>query len=174
MNDKAKSMLKAMPSRKVMYLHGLESIVPDKKTRCLDDTFTLYAPQIDYRKQNIFKEILLSAKKYKPAIIIGSSMGGYFGYYLAGELNIPAILFNPALPYRTNVNPEVSNTNKHPNKVTIILGKNDNVIKSNDSLEWINKHQNNIEDITIRLLNFDHSVPIEIFTNEVDRYYNKQ
>ena len=35
--------------------------------------------------------------------IIGSSMGGFAGYYLAKSLGVRAMLYNPALPYRTSI-----------------------------------------------------------------------
>ena len=174
MNDKAENLLKEMPERRVMFIHGLESKVPSEKTKWLDKTFTIMAPQIDYRKENIFNEVLQMAKEYNPALIIGSSMGGYFGYYIAAELNVPAILFNPALPYRTNIKPKVRNFNIHPKSVYFILGKNDNVIKAKDKIDWISENKHNIDQVIIRLLDFEHGVPIGIFTKEIDNYYNQE
>lgn len=79
-----------------MFLHGLESVVPSQKTEWLNQNFDVLVPQIDYRKEGVFNDVLSQAKEFNPEIIIGSSMGGYFGYYIAGELKTPAILFNPA------------------------------------------------------------------------------
>jgi predicted esterase YcpF (UPF0227 family) len=156
---------------RVMFIHGLESNVPSEKTKYLEKHFTLFAPQIDYRKQNIFAEVLEMAKDFKPELIIGSSMGGYFGYYIAGELNLPAILFNPALPYRTTIKPEINSKNIHLKIARFVLGKNDNIIKAKDNLNWISKNQNYIDDISISMLNFEHRVPIEIFIDEIENYY---
>lgn len=165
--------MKKTQETRIMFLHGLESKVPSEKTKWMDETFKLFAPQINYREKNIYNTVLNLSKKFKPSIIIGSSMGGFFSYYIAAELNIPALLFNPALPYRTDLNPIVENINISLNKLHLVLGKNDNIIKTKDTLAWINNNKNNIDDITIRILNFEHRIPIEIFTNEVDLFYKQ-
>ena len=155
-----------------MFLHGLSSVTPSEKTKYLDETFTLFAPQIDYEKENIFDEVLQLAEKYKPAIIIGSSIGGYLGYYIAAKLKIPCLLFNPALPYRTSINPIVKEYETFDRNVYTVLGKLDTTINPTDTLNWLSE-QENISDLTIRLLEFAHRIPINIFKNEVERYYRQ-
>ena len=71
------------------------------------------------------------------------------------------------------INAKIKNLNKHPKSVYFVLGKNDDIIKANDNISWIIKNKNNINEITVKLLNFGHRVPIEIFSNEINCYYNQ-
>ena len=73
---------------KVVYLHGLESTSrpSNPKIKWLNSNFDeVYAPQIDYKKEKTFKELLSKIKSMNPDLIVGSSMGGYFSYILIKE-----------------------------------------------------------------------------------------
>lgn len=89
---------KTLKMKTLLYLHGLNSCLHDDRREALQSyDVEILAPSIDYEGTpdllNIFVE------KYKSVdLIVGSSAGGLLGYYLSGILQIPAILFNPALP----------------------------------------------------------------------------
>ena len=80
---------------KVLYLHGYK----DTTTRPLVDVifknYHGYAPRIDY-DDPAWDKLEGIVEEYKPTLIIGHSLGGYFAYYLSQKFNIPAILLCPA------------------------------------------------------------------------------
>ena len=86
----------------VLYLHGLESKPTGPKLKYLKDRFdNYYAPEIDYENPDAFEEIVDLCIAEEFDMIIGSSMGGYFACALGTGLNVPVILFNPAIHSRS-------------------------------------------------------------------------
>jgi len=89
---------------KALYIHGLHSSPnPDKLSILRDLNLEVIAPEIDYEseKGNVYPRIKALAIKSNVDIIIGSSMGGFIGFWLGKELGIPALLFNPALHFES-------------------------------------------------------------------------
>ena len=76
---------------KIAYLHGLDANNLGPKNLWLKTICDLYDPQIDYRKKKIYTEIKKEILNFNPEMIIGSSMGGFFAYELAKEMNKKAI-----------------------------------------------------------------------------------
>ena len=110
---------------KIVYLHGLESSSrpSNPKIKWLKENFTqVYAPSMDYRNTQTFSKVLAEIKSINPDLIVGSSMGGYFGYLIGSTLNIPTCLFNPAVHSRS-IEPVVDNTKLKGNTNNIFLGK---------------------------------------------------
>ena len=64
--------------KRIVYLHGLESTQGGVKVSFLAEENFVYAPKMDYKDPTIFKKVLDKITKFKPNLIIGSSMGGYF------------------------------------------------------------------------------------------------
>src|SRR5690554_4666971 len=94
----------------ILYLHGLDSSLNDEKRAILEKYGKVYAPLIDYREDANRVVFLIDEFKDKDIdVVIGSSMGGFAGYYIADALQRPALLFNPALAYRS-VRQEIPNT----------------------------------------------------------------
>lgn len=105
--------------------------------------------------------------------IIGSSMGGFAGFYLTQLMQIPALLFNPALPYRTSVLQNIPSIKKENNHLLqIAIGNQDDVILAKDNLEFITKLFPVKCDFRLHLINeLGHGIPIDIFENEVDLFF---
>lgn len=82
-----------------LYIHGLHSKINDAKIEILEKYFDkTTALNIDYLNQPdtfyILKEL---CEKESVDFIVGSSFGGYFGFYLSRALQLPSVLFNPSL-----------------------------------------------------------------------------
>ncbi len=113
---------------KILYLHGLNSTNLNERTDWLSGYGKVIHPLMDY--SNIpaaYKYAERLVKKYKPDIIVGSSMGGFLAYHLGNYTGTPTVLLNPALVMGLIVKP----TNKiYPvkNKHYIALGTQDEVI----------------------------------------------
>ena len=105
--------------------------------------------------------------------IIGSSMGGFAAFYLYKLMQIPALLFNPALPYLTAVlqNIPIINNN-HNHLLQIVIGNQDDVILAKDNLEFIMKLLPLKNDFRLHLINeLGHSIPVATFESEVNLFF---
>ena len=125
----------------ILYLHGLDSNLSAEKKVILEPFGNSIAPELDYRANpNMIETLFNQYSNQNIDVIIGSSMGGFAGFYLSKLMQIPALLFNPALPYRTSVlqNIPVINDN-HNHLLQIVIGNQDDVILAKDNLDFITK-----------------------------------
>jgi hypothetical protein len=154
----------------ILSLHGYESSVfPDRLKVLQNEGYTILAPALDYEKvPGLFKKTYETYKNEKIDLIVGSSMGGYFGYYLASLLNVPALLFNPAVIETTSGHKkqEVMSGSYHP-KLYIVSGIADNIVLHDTLEEWIKANAKNYEFISA---NIAHRVPDEVYIKYVKKY----
>ena len=158
----------------ILYLHGLDSSLSIEKRKILESFRIVHAPQIDYRKEEKSIENLLYDYNDKNiSIVIGSSMGGFLSYYIATELQVPALLFNPALAYRS-VHQEIPKISKSSSNFKyIVLGAKDKTVKPKDTLEFIaNSIGKDNYNLNIRQ-DLEHRIPASIFQEEVKTFFEK-
>lgn len=160
----------------ILYLHGLESKLNPDKRAVLELFGSVTAPDMDYHEnENVFDDLLKLNSVNNFDVVIGSSMGGFMGYYFANTINCPALLFNPALPYRS-VPQNIPELNSHnaPSLIHFALGGQDDVIKANDNLKWISEHRILNTDIKICVhKHMEHQIPLGIFGIEVDEFFRQ-
>ncbi len=156
--------------KSVLYLHGLESKQGGPKVDFLKTIFEeVYAPALDYKgKPNLFEELLASMKSKSLDLLIGSSMGGHFAYGLATHLNLPTLLFNPALQMRSI--PINSSEGDFSPKHTIVMGKADQVILNTDTLQFL-KDKNIAAEIYYG--DHGHRTPYSVFVKAVQDLLEK-
>ncbi|MCD4696572.1 MAG: hypothetical protein K8S16_10070 [Bacteroidales bacterium] len=129
---------------KTLYLHGLDSHpMPEKNEVMKKAGLDITALHINYREKLGFYETFKdTAKRKNIKFIIGSSLGGYIGNVLAEDLELPCLLFNPAMNY-TDVFyskiPVIENP-KCPTRF-IVLGENDANINPNYTLKVFNEKE---------------------------------
>ena len=114
---------------KILFLHGLESNNRSSKvTYMRSQGHEVLAPSLNYyANPKLYLKILKRMLDFKPKLIVGSSMGGYFALHLGTHFSTNILLLNPALPYRT-IEPEIVEDGQQKSKLWALLGKNDNVI----------------------------------------------
>lgn len=159
---------------KIAYLHGLESKNSGPKNLWLKSISIVYDPYIDYTQPKIYETLKNEIIQFKPNFIIGSSMGGYFAFEMAREINCPAILFNPALHSRS-MEPDMMGyeIGQFKPNIKLILGENDTVINPEKTLDYIHNHQ--LSNIRHTLLpRIEHQIPYKIFRNEVEVFVEKE
>lgn len=159
----------------LLFLHGLESKLSQEKRTILENYATVIAPDLNYKTiPNTIELLFKTYKKQNIDVIIGSSMGGFAGYYLANLLGVPCMLFNPALPYRHGVEliiPLQFPLNHSPS-MRIILGGQDTVIKANDNLLFLSQNISNTTDLTIVLKHdLAHQIPLEVFKEQTQAFF---
>jgi predicted esterase YcpF (UPF0227 family) len=88
----------------ILFLHGLESKLSEPKRAVFETYGTVIAPDINYKADpNGIQNLYSKYHNQDINIIIGSSMGGFAAYHLANSLGLCALLCNPALPYRSDI-----------------------------------------------------------------------
>lgn len=88
--------------KKTLYIHGLDGFLSEDKKNILSEYSQIVAPILDFRVNNkTYSDLKQMLMEYEIETIIGTSMGGFIGYHLSLHANLPALLFNPAMPYRS-------------------------------------------------------------------------
>lgn len=133
-----------------------------------------YIPAMDYfNNPHIFTEQYLYLKDFaeskKLKLLIGSSMGGYFAYYLGKKLNIPTLLFNPALPYRSFEPKDVDKTGNYYPFNNIVIGINDDIIIPKDTVKWLKEYEY-AKNYQIFYEEMGHRTPIDVFKKYVFKF----
>lgn len=158
----------------ILYIHGLESLLSEQKRLVIEEYGKVFSPELNYKtNKNCYKELTDIIKTSEIDILIGSSMGGFQAYYLSKAFNKPALIFNPALPYRS-IDQEIKilEFNNNPFRY-IVLGRADNVIKYEDNIDFLNKNIKPDENIEIKIINkLEHRIPFEILKKEVFNFFH--
>jgi hypothetical protein len=154
-------------SKKIAFLHGLESVQPSEKSIWLDSAFDdPYCPGMDYKDPTLFERVLKEIQERKIEVIIGSSMGGYFAYHISTITGIPTVLFNPAMASRS-FEPLVQSGNELSNH-EIIYGLFDDVISANKTRQWFEEH--GLGAFHFHQEFMGHRTPMNIFTKYVSEF----
>lgn len=159
----------------ILYVHGLDSKLSPEKREILDNFGKVFSPDINYYEDpDAIRSILEFCSNLKLDVVLGSSMGGFAGYYVANALNLPALLFNPALKDRSvkqNINDGVDSFN---NLKQIVIGQIDEVVKPRDTLDFLFHNFNPVTDLHLHVVpNLGHNIPVEFFKAEVNSFFEK-
>lgn len=156
---------------KTLYIHGLDSHpVPGKLEIMRGAGLDVTALHLDYRKQDdaylmLKKEALVKEVQF----IVGSSLGGFLGNWLAEELGLPCLLFNPAMNFQSVMNldiPQLS-TLSCPFRL-VVLGASDDSVDPVENLEYF-KHKER-EDLEQRILSchwLGHQIDFDTFESMI-------
>jgi hypothetical protein len=159
----------------ILYLHGLESKLSLQKQSILERFGNVFTPDLDYHKNpNVFDLLIKRNEEQHFDVIIGSSMGGFMGYYLANTISCPALLFNPALPHRPVLQniPAIQPAATSP-FLYFALGSQDDIIKANDNLKWLAKNRLPNNNISILIHNqMGHQISLAIFEADVTALFS--
>ena len=158
---------------KTLYIHGLDGFLSDEKHAVLSKFTKVISPIIDYRANPAaYFDLLTIAKEEEVDIIIGTSMGGYMAYHLSLHLDLPALLFNPALPFRS-VGVDLPEQDKFRNTyLRVIIGGQDDIIDPIQNLTWLATHEKGEMDIRWRNT-LGHRIPIDVFEEEAGAFFGK-
>lgn len=159
----------------ILYLHGLDGDLAPEKRIILEEYGTVFSPAIDYRTEyNSIEMLVEQYKNEKIDVVIGSSMGGFVGYYIADAYQLPSLLFNPALASRSVRQNIPTYKNPYLSFKQIVLGVHDEVIDPKSTLTFLSKTLQEHTDYHIHLRqDLEHRIPIEIFTEEVALFFKE-
>jgi hypothetical protein len=130
---------------RILFLHGLESKVGCEKVEWLrDQGHVVLNPEMKYHDDDCFELTLRAAKMFKPEVIVGSSMGGYFAWQMGKLMSVPVCLLNPALfqksmypniPYKYAEKITVIANKAGGSKVFMMLGYNDDICNAHETFQ---------------------------------------
>lgn len=152
---------------KALYIHGLHSNPNPDKIKILEEAgLDIIAPFIDYDKEQgaVYKRVKAIAIEEQVELLIGSSMGGFIGFWLAKDLQLPALLYNPAL-YFDSVQafiPKIKTESKPP--LFFCLGERDKTVNPNEVKKYlanINPNEENTKIINASWL--EHGIDLTTF-----------
>ena len=154
---------------RAFYLHGYTStgLTSDKRTALEQLELEVIAPVYTYPKmQDILPTIQKEVEDQKPDFLIGSSMGGRLAFYLANMLQLPALLFNPAL-----VHPLIDQYHPVPENYQIMpfyhnqhftLGQQDEIVPPSGTLLFLKTSYPNQSPHYTLLPNLAHRISSEL------------
>jgi uncharacterized protein len=107
-------------SMAIIYLHGFGSAGTSAKVDLLQGSFpdwSVVAPNLHPAPKAAMKQILhtvetLAGRGERKLLLVGTSLGGFYSWYLSAMLQVPAVMINPALrPHETTARWVGRNTN---------------------------------------------------------------
>lgn len=152
---------------KAIYIHGLHSEINPNKIKILEEAgLEVIAPEIDYEKEQaaVYPRIKALMEKEQIEVLVGSSMGGFMAYWLARELNLPALLFNPALHFES-MQPFIPKLDSkyHP-PLFVCSGEKDKTVHPKLLREYLNKEHG--DDSNLRIISASwlaHQIDLQTF-----------
>ncbi|MFC5193749.1 YqiA/YcfP family alpha/beta fold hydrolase [Bizionia hallyeonensis] len=159
----------------ILYIHGLNGSLSPEKREILEEYGEVHSPFIDYEViPDSITKLSASYHNRKIDVIIGSSMGGFAGYYVSNVCQCPALLFNPALAERS-VYQNVPNIQykKSPFK-QIVIGTQDNVVNPKRTLNFLANTLDKHPNYQVNVYNdLAHRIPVNIFEKEVKLFFKQ-
>lgn len=121
----------------ILYIHGLDSSPKPEKIELLKQYGSAVGLHLDYKKEeNPFKLLNDTILNENISHIVGSSLGGFLGFWLGEKNSLPCLLFNPALGMRSIDVQVERNYNKCPKRL-IVLGEQDDVVLPYHTIEFL-------------------------------------
>lgn len=155
-----------------LYIHGLDSSPKPAKMKAIERFSPVSGLHLNYREQkDAFRKLCQHVEEMGITHLIGSSMGGYLGFYLAHTYGLPCLLFNPALASRSVEVPVELNHKEVPRRL-IVLGMLDQVVNPGGTLGFLSDSSfpaNSQEIILNREL--AHQIPQDVFEKGVNYFF---
>lgn len=157
----------------ILYFHGLDSSLSDEKRNILNPFGNVIAPTFNYRDPKVLLGItdLFDDLDIETTVVIGSSFGGYLANIFSVSYDLPCLLFNPALANRSvDLALEMPLDKNILSLSYIVLGKKDDVIDYEDSLNFITEHFKGPKEVFIEE-DMGHRVPVDIFEKHTRQFF---
>ena len=124
---------------KTLYIHGLNSHpVPEKLEILKKNGLEVVALHINYRtEKDTYQKLKDAIEKANVEFIVGSSLGGFIGYWLGEDLGLPCLLFNPAMNYMDKLMPFIPGINhrKCPARF-VVIGAHDESVNPQENIAF--------------------------------------
>ena len=159
----------------IIYFHGLDSSLSKEKRTILEQYGNVTAPTFNYRNPTVLNNIIgmFEDIDMKNRVLIGSSFGGYLANLFSLYLDIPCLLFNPALAFRSFDLDIAKPENLFIQSLSyIVLGKNDEVINADSNLHFIETNFLGPTKVFVEE-NMGHRIPFDQFKNHTSQFFKE-
>ena len=155
--------------KRIFFIHGLESSNKSSKVDLMKSKgYDVLAPSMDYASNDsLFYQTLEKVLEFKPHLIVGSSMGGYFASHIGTHYPTTLLLLNPALISRS-FQPKILPDGQVKSEVWALLGEQDDLISPIENFKILQ----NIG-ATIRIGKHGHRTPIAAFKGIFEELFQK-
>lgn len=154
-----------------IYLHGYQGFVTDEKKSFLEEFGNVYAPFTDYELQTDIVFKLYEQFKNEPLdFVAGTSLGAILGFHLAKLLNVPCLLFNPAVIAMNQISgfiPKEAFEVEYNQDSLLIVGLKDDVIDPVKQIDFFKDFKNFT---IVKEDELEHTVPIDIFVKSFQAF----
>lgn len=149
-----------------IWMHGMGG-KPNQEKIALMETYGLkmHALHLDYSREPQRFEILRDyCKEHQIEFLVGSSFGGFLGFWLSEELGLPCLLLNPAVSLRGKRKTK-PNLNQEISKLCLVaVGGLDDKIDPQRTLKFMEKDKREGKTILTKLYpNENHGFTMETF-----------
>lgn len=130
---------------KTLYIHGLDSFPVPEKLEILEKAgLDVVALHLDYRTETgVYQTLKKYAQGENVEFLVGSSLGGFLAYWLAQDLGLPCLLFNPAMSYSDSLDeymPEI--TNRLCPARFVVIGAFDDTVDPEENIRFFRDQDN--------------------------------
>lgn len=156
---------------RTIYIHGLDSSPKTEKIEILtENKLVVSALHLNYREETeVYEKIKKAALDTEAQFIIGSSLGGYLGYWLSHDLKLPCFLFNPALHYEASFGWALPNIEEKGCPLRLVaLGANDDIVDPNRNWEYFMQNKDNTKQKVIKCSWLAHEIDLDTFAETVN------
>lgn len=170
------AILKALTAEmKTLYIHGLDSSPKPDKMAVIREHSPAEGLHLDYRADgNAFYKLDEYINKHSITHIVGSSMGGFLGFWLAEKHQLPCLLFNPAVAERSVSMEYQQQLNGCPRRL-VVLGAKDDVVNPQQTAEFLTDLDTTATyQRVVWCNNLAHQIDINTFTEFVDYFFDQQ
>lgn len=156
---------------KTLYIAGLDSKPNPVKMKILEQYgFETTELVPDYRKlgEKTLELVINTAIDSKAEAVMGSSMGGFFGFWIAEKLGLPCLLFNPAMQLKSiPIELPVIENKKCPKRF-VILGDQDDVVNPIQNSQFFQSiERTTCNQRVIRCSWLTHQIDLETFRDSI-------
>ncbi len=156
---------------KAIWMHGMGS-KPNQEKIAMMENYDLetHALHIDYSSEPKRFEILKDyCVEHKIELLVGSSFGGFLGFWLSEELGIPCLLLNPAVSLRGKEKTKPDITKLDSKLCLVALGSEDAQIDHKRTLKFMERDQREGKEIISKVWEGEgHGFTMEAFKEILD------
>lgn len=159
----------------IIYFHGLDSSLSPEKRIILEQFGNVTAPTFNYRNPTVLSNIIEMFEdiKMENRVLVGSSFGGYLSNLFSLYLDIPCLLFNPALAFRSFDLDITKPENLFIQSLSyIVLGRNDEIISADANQNFIEENFKGPTKIIMEE-NMGHRIPVKEFQKHTKLFFQE-
>lgn len=152
----------------ILYIHGLDSQPNKERISHLQALgHRAVALHLDYRNEPSTYTILSEAiRKESIEYIVGSSFGGFLGFWLGEEFGLPSLLFNPAMHWTAPKSFFEEPAERLSPQRRVVIGAQDEVVDPKENWIFFQRESNLARDQRVIMCQWlGHQIDFDTFVD---------